>query len=279
MSSEASVDVSAVPPSDTDSAFQDEATTASKPRKKVCVLLLQIFNVGPSDVDSKQLLVAVLCFLFVAAIGIGVGFAIKNNGDAATTAEADSTVPSCEKSFQSFSTDGLKLTMIVKGSITQDDIQYAEGIFSKTYLEALENGFNQEEGFCDPYCRSISNLTATYSEVMVAEESETVAVDARQADDDECDTVAELTFSVQGEFWGCDDAEFPGLFSNGGERRNLKTSLRSRFLAPDDESCPVCSEDSETTGMAPSQEDLTKALKVYITVLPNICELESVEVV
>jgi hypothetical protein len=224
--------------------------------------------------------------LFVAAVGIGVAFAIKNSDDGATydyvSTDESSTaaVTNCESSFQSYTTDSLKLTMIVKGSITEDDIEYAEGVFSKTYMNLLKNGFDEEGDVCDPYCRSITDVNATYNEVFVAEESETenstVALTARQVDE-ECNTVAELTLSVQGEYWGCDDSEFPGLFSSGERRGLAKSHFRSRFLAPNDGSCPVCSDDSELFDLAPSQEELIKALKVYITVLPTICELESVE--
>ncbi|KAL3920950.1 MAG: hypothetical protein SGILL_003007 [Bacillariaceae sp.] len=293
MTSEESYDAaSAMTPVDNvEASFQDEAATTASSRKKLhyepniekgsSYRLSE--NVGPSDVDHKQLLVAILGFMFVAAIGVGIGFAVKNNSSDASATSAAVAPASC--SFQPFETDSLKLTMVVKNDLSEDDIEYAGGVFQKTYLSLLQEELAESgEEFCDPYCRSIVSVNATANEVLGVEEGDnTTVAEAKQAE--ECDKVIELTLSVEGMYWSCDDMEFPGLFSmaDGGERRGLQSliqnNLRSRFLAPDDDSCPVCSEDSSTIMEAPSQEELIKNMQVYVAILPSICELDSVQVV
>jgi len=97
----------------------------------------------------------------------------------------------------------------------------------------------------------------------------------------------ELTFSLEGTYWGCEDEEFPGLFSPDTGARQLKTTqnfLRKpsppRFLEEEYDECPVCPEDSSTTGLtAPTSESLLELMNPYVAVLPAVCELTSAKIV
>jgi hypothetical protein len=258
-------------------------------------------NVGPSDIDYKQLLVAFICLCFVIAVGVGVGIATKNNSSSNGNTEeyyADTVAPTCERMMYEFASNSLVLTMTVAGTFSTLDLDYSATVFKKTYMGMLQNEIEEAAAdYCDPYCREISDVVVTSSNVISSDSS---VVTAKQATD--CSMEIQLTFAVEGTYWGCEGEEFPGLFAMDGSRRQLMDTI-SPFLRSKTEpstpsssativrllddvdnifnsTCMVCTDDDSTLELpTPTSDDLLSIMQPYVEVLPAICELVSAEIV
>jgi hypothetical protein len=196
--------------------------------------------------------------------------------------------------------NSLILTMSVNEKITNADIDYAMSVFKKTYGALLENKLEEAAGsYCDPWCRKISSVQvmdyALNTNASLMEENDL---------NNKCNGELELVFVVEGTFWGCQDEEFPGVFStaslaehddgeetttataqvknaNGSSRRRRRRRLpwlqqqQLRGLNP--ETCTVCAADSVGTITTPTSDQLIQAMTPYVTVLPDICYVLSAD--
>jgi hypothetical protein len=248
-------------------------------------------NTGPSDIDPKQLLVAIICIMFVTAIGVGVGVAVRNNNDSSSgggdddvplaSIETTAPVPTCERTMYGFTSSSLVLTMTVASTFTAVDMDYSANVFQKTYMGMLQNRFEDAAvNYCDPYCRTITDV--------VVVDNNAVAATAKQATD--CTIEVQITLAAEGTYWGCDGQGFPGLFASDGGRQ-LKTTTSStrmdRVLSPKDSTttstskstCPACTDVDTTLDLsAPGPDDLLSIMGPYVEVLPAVCDLLSAEI-
>lgn len=226
---------------------------------------------------------------------------VQSSGSA-TTVDLD-----CDVMMKDFSTKAIVMTMAVSSSISAVEINYAANTLEKTYSSMLSNQLEQARAdYCDPYCRMISAVTVDSNSLMTSE----ATAEARQAGTDDCDAMLELTFNVEGSYYGCEDTVFPGLFASPEARRMLRASVvgssssNVRFLQDAEEdmmeeeammedgemedtteddmdaSCPVCPDDVQSLGLvSPTSAQLKNVIKPFVTVLPAICGLNKVEVI
>jgi hypothetical protein len=200
--------------------------------------------------------------------------------------------------------------MAVDPSITEAEMDYAGAVLQKTYAALLHNELDavaSSTSYCDPYCRTITSIqvedvtmvdpTASgmkkRTSGMAVLEHYTKQLPAASSN---CTQELEVVFAVEGTWVGCtgsDDA-FPGLFNapavvdnifdkeeTGRRRRRLSASLRRRSSTDRNlQDCGSCPDDNGSLGMvAPSAEALNDVMEPFITVLPAICDLISIELV
>jgi hypothetical protein len=202
--------------------------------------------------------------------------------DNTTMANSTSSTPadlaSCNKTMMDFPSSKIDLVMAVSSSISSLEIDYAKNVFAKTYGALVKNQLEQAQtNFCDPFCRTITATTVVNSAITAA-----AAAQAKQGDttNGSCDSQLQLTLSVDGTYWGCEDTVFPGLFTISDQARYLRTAAARSGFSPralqEGETCPVCTGDAASLEFsAPSVDQLKEAMQTYVTVLPGICELTS----
>jgi hypothetical protein len=186
-----------------------------------------------------------------------------------------------------FTANNLVLTMAVTTDISTIEIDYATAVLEKTYTSLLANELTQSlSEFCDPYCRQIDSITVLSNELSTSDISE-----ARQADDG-CDSTLVLTFGVVGSYVGCEDTEFPGLFSSGRRQlvhiqpSKIRRNMNVRRFLEDMEAdggavmCDSCPDGSNTLGLpAPTVDAMSELLSDFVAVLPAICEVTDAQIV
>jgi hypothetical protein len=207
----------------------------------------------------------------------------------------------CTKSLMKFSETNLILKLAVDPLISDAEMDYAAAVLQKTYTALVENQLEVEEAsFCDPFCRKISYVRV---ENATKVDTWTVVEDTTFFDSTaSCTQELELIFSIGGTWVGCTGTEssFPGLFSipSVGDnifndqkvrRRRLPSRTTSqhnlrhvnnRELQDGIEGCGVCPSSVDSLGMlAPSSQGLHEAMQPFITVLPAVCEIVSIELV
>jgi hypothetical protein len=208
----------------------------------------------------------------------------------------------CTKSLMKFSETSLILKLAVDPLISDDEMDYAASVLQKTYTALVENRLLEveEASYCDPFCRKISYVrieNATKVDTGTAVE-DTTFLDSTAA----CTQELELIFSIGGTWVGCTGTEssFPGLFSTPSvgdnifddqkvRRRRLPSTttlqhnlrhVSNRQLQDGIEGCGVCPSSVDSLGMlAPSSQRLHEAMQPFITVLPAVCEIVSIELV
>jgi hypothetical protein len=197
----------------------------------------------------------------------------------------------CDLMRKNFTANNLVLTLAVKTDISNIEIDYATAVLEKTYTSLLANELAQSlSQYCDPYCRQIESIIVLSSD-LVTPDGETS--EARQQQDDDCDATLVLTFGVEGTYVGCEDTEFPGLFTSGRRqlvqiqaskvRRNLNV-LRvlqdTEANMEPDAACGSCPNDSNTLGLpAPTVDAMSELLSDFVEVLPSICAVTDAQVV
>ena len=223
----------------------------------------------PEEQEQKnKLVVAVIFTIFVVAIILGVSLGItrsnRNGGDTEPTMAP--TLAYCEPVEQLFALP-VMVSMAVSSSITEPEIAYTAALMQKTYTALLEGFLEEAQDYCDPYCRTITNI-----EVMGYELTGNIT-NATYVEDG-CDDTLVVSYAIDGSFLACEGADFPGMFSQ--LRRRLR-SLRgdNRFLQ---EACGECSDGGDGIGeIAPTEEDLVEIMDPFVTVLPTVCQLSSID--
>jgi hypothetical protein len=192
--------------------------------------------------------------------------------------------------------------MAVSPDITAVEMDYARSVLGKTYTSLLKNELDLTvtEDYCDPYCRTITDITIVNNTLTSLDEVvETSRQDTGGDNQDDCTATLQLTFEITGTYVGCEDTEFPGLFSPG--RRQLidvkQPQLRfdvNRALQQEkndmdgvdsrrdmeEVTCPSCSDDESTLGfVSPTLDGVQTLLSDFVAVLPGICEVTSADVV
>jgi hypothetical protein len=172
----------------------------------------------------------------------------------------------------------------VDPAITEAEIDYAGGIFLKTYMAMLQNELEATAtNYCDPYCRQITDVSLVGSSFVGNVTDEDLTAEG-------CTAYLEMVFGVDGTYTGCEDTPFPGLFATpNATRRSLlgpETFLRGGFFGYDEtnedrflqtsDGCGEC--DAESTGpSSPTTEEMVERMNPYISVIPAVCELTSVD--
>jgi hypothetical protein len=195
----------------------------------------------------------------------------------APVVDTDVTSSSCDVMTKNFTWSGLKLTFRTRSTISGLEVDYAAGVFEKTYGAMLENELVQAQAdYCDPYCRKIVDVNVESTSLVPT------SVQVRQTDSDGCDAQLVLVFGVEGTYQGCEGTEFPGLFSADAGRRALQQK-HLRFLDRrrlDSDGCPVCPDDVTSLGLvSPSMTQFQDTMAEFVTVLPTICSLDGAEIV
>jgi hypothetical protein len=214
--------------------------------------------------------------IFGAIIGtIVVRNKTLDTSDPATTAPTVSgnttnVTLGCDTMMKEFESESLVVTMSVMSGISAVEIEYAANVFEETYGAMLANELSQAQAdYCDPYCRKITNVVVSANALTT---SAAATAEARQSSG-ACDASLELTFSVEGTWYGCEETVWPGLFAPDG-RRALQKNLRRILEEVAEDSCPVCPDDATSLGLvSPSTTQLKEVMAEFVAVLPAICEL------
>lgn len=177
----------------------------------------------------------------------------------------------CEMMKLDFADTSMKVTMSVKSDISKIETDYATAVLTKTYTSLLKNQLSAAaEEYCDPYCREVDSIVILSNELSTSDQT----AESRQSSD--CDGILTLVFGVTGTFVGCEDTEFPGLFSS--RRLLMKNNLR-RFLEDDEAMCGACPDSSASLGFpSPTVDTITELLDTFVSVLPAVCEITDVSV-
>jgi hypothetical protein len=234
--------------------------------------------------------IVMVVVLLIVVISLGVSNRKKSDAEAessATSAPSGTVSPGCNATVMDFSVPSVALKVKVDSTISTLEIDYAANVFMKTYTAMLENEVESAgaSNYCDPYCREISHV-----EVASADFTNDVVEDDAT---DGCDAYLEMVFAVNGTYTACEGTPFPGLFTPSSTRRlmpSYESTLRggglssqrngmNRFLDSDASTCGVCSVGGNSIAyVAPTIEELTEQVEPYVTVLPSVCELVSVDI-
>ena len=219
-------------------------------------------------------------------------------GDTSGQSPSTSIPIECTKSLMKFTETSLILKLAIDPLITDDEIDYTRSVLQKTYTALVENQLEVEEtSYCDPFCRKITSVLIQDTKKV---DTGTVIEDKLFLDSTaSCTQELELTFAIGGTWVGCTGSEssFPGLFSipsvtdnifdDQKIRRQLSSTVSQHNLRhvssrnlQDIEGCGVCPTDVDSFGMlAPSSKGLHEVMQPFITVLPAVCEIVSIELV
>ncbi|KAG7342381.1 hypothetical protein IV203_007474 [Nitzschia inconspicua] len=233
-------------------------------------------------------IVVILLLLIALVLGLSIGLTRqKDSGKPATTPPTDaptnaSTPVNCEQEEKEFSVSGLVVAMAVNADISDVEIAYAARVFQRTYVAMLTGAVEDNADYCDPFCRSISNIEVVGNQVVPLEDSSIV--------EEGCDATLDLIFGVNGTFVGCPDTEFPGLFFTPRRQLlsianqaalNTASFLRGgsvRWLVDVEPLCGSCPDNSSSSivNVVPTEDDMIEIINPLLSILPGVCAVTGI---
>ncbi|KAG7363555.1 hypothetical protein IV203_026916 [Nitzschia inconspicua] len=251
-----------------------------------------IHELTPKDKVSKTSgnnhvsIVVILLLLIALVLGLSIGLTRqKDSGEPVTTPPTEaptnaSTPVNCEQEEKEFSLFGFVVVMAVNTDINDVEIAYAARVIQRTYLAMLTGAVEDNADYCDPFCRSISNIEVVGNEVVPLEDSSFL--------DEGCNATLDLIFGVNGTFIGCPDTEFPGLFFTPSRRQllsianqaalNTASFLRggsARWLVDVEPLCSSCP-DNSIVNVVPTEDDMIKIINPLLSILPDVCAVTGI---
>jgi hypothetical protein len=192
------------------------------------------------------------------------------------------------------------LYLQVNDNATPAETEYSASLLQRSYESLWEDR-------CDKYCRDVTTVNVATS-LFVSNVPATVDSTAIEANDElsDCDQTLKVVYVMEGTYWGCQSADFPGLFvkdesddaskadnvnifDNGNSRLLRRRQLRvdGRILSKrrieeeeekeeiETEECPCTQLENPKNG--PTTMELLQEIEQYLEALPGVCGIAAIQ--
>jgi hypothetical protein len=177
------------------------------------------------------------------------------------------------------------LYLQVNDNATPAETEYSASLLQRSYQSLWEDR-------CDKYCRDVTAVNVA-SSLFVSNVPATVDSTAIEQNDEfsDCDRTLKVVYAMEGTYWGCQSADFPGLFvkdesddaskaDNGNIFDNGNSRLlRRRQLRVDGTILPKrrTEEEIETEECSCTPMELLQEIEQYLKALPGVCGIAAIQ--